>query len=198
MRTATTVVAGLAASMALAGCTKPATPASEAAKPAAGTVKAAAASSIPSCTGGGPPAETFTMNVNPNFHVIHTGPNVQPNNPNPNPGQLDTYTAIQPGQSAQITINLNGGLDFDGGANAFQVKPNGALIFCGLSVNGQQMTFSTFRQSGGPTSSAYSLALKVHDPSNNGLALSVLVDPVVDNNGVDQGPKKKDDNDNQN
>lgn len=188
MKIAKGIVALMAGSVALVGCAKPAAqanpPANETAKP--GKVGAP----TDNCAGSAA-AETFLMKVNPDFHVIRTGPNVKPNKPNPNPGQLDTLTALADGQSAKITIQLTGKLAFAGGASAFQVKPTGTLIFCGLTApDGQTLTFYTYRQAGLATSSAYSLAMLVPDPSpgpNNGNpTLHVTIDPVVDNDGIIQ------------
>lgn len=177
MRTSTLIASAVAASLALTGCATPAPP---------GKVGAP----TDNCAGS-VAAETFLMKVTPDFHVIRTGPNVKPNRPNPNPGQLDTFAALTDGQSAKITIQLTGKLAFAGGASAFQVKPTGTLIFCGVTApDAQTLTFYTYRQAGLATSSAYSLAMLVPDPTpgpdNGNPTLHVTIDPVVDNDGIIQ------------
>ena len=186
MRIAKGIMGLMAVSGALVGCTRPA-PQTSAPVIATAPPGIATGSPTDACgifTAGAP----FTMKVNSAFHVIRTGPHVTPHNPNPNPGQLDTYTAITDGQSAQITIQLTGKETFDGGTSAFKLKSGGAMIFCGLtSPDNKTLTFYTFRQSGLATYSSYSLAVLVPDnenPHSGDPALRVTIDPVVDNNGA--------------
>ena len=186
MRIAKGIMSLMAVSGAFVGCTKPA---SQTSAPAIATAPPVIAAGSPTdACGTFTPGAPFTMKVNSAFHVIRTGPHVTPHNPKPYPGQLDTYTALMDGQSAQITIQLTGKETFDGGTSAFKLKSGGAMIFCGLtSPDNKTLTFYTFRQSGLATYSSYSLAVLVPDnenPHSGDPALRVTIDPVVDNNGA--------------
>lgn len=176
-----TVVMASMLATSLAGCSKPVTEAKAPAPPAA--VAAPVRDAATPCTLTPTNGQEYTMKVTPSFHVTRIGKQVNPNKPNPNPGQLDTYTNLKDGEMATITISLNGTLKFQ--PNPFQLKdPAGPMIFCGLTNTDTTLTFYTFRQNGLPYSSAYSLAVLVPDPQNKTEALKVIIDPIVDNDGV--------------
>ena len=164
MKIATGIVALAAGSMALAGCTKPANPTTPPAVETAKAGKTPIGSSTDKCDNGLQYAGTYSMSVTPSFHVIHTGHKQgEPHHP----GQLDTTTILKDGQYATISIQLNGTLDFQA-TDAFKIKDTGApLIFCALVINGNTLTFNTYRNPNLPTSAAYALGLVVHDGSDS-------------------------------
>jgi len=181
-------VSALALALAASGCSKPAPSHAAAAATVTAPVSsklAAGVASIP-CPGGltDQGGKPYTMTVLPNFHVQVSGhKRATPKLPKANPGQLDTTTALQDNQYANVEIILNGTLDW--GATPFALKTGAPQIFCDLNVVGQTMTFKTYRQPGGPTSSSYALGLVVHDPNATNEALNVIIDPGMDNDGIE-------------
>lgn len=133
-----------------------------------------------------PANEDYAVDLGPGFKVSKTGLTVKPKHAPAHETQMDVFTNLQDGQYAKVTINLRGDLALQPGS-AFKVKdPSSALIFCALSVasdNGS-LTFNTFRQAGSPTYAAYTLGVTAKDASNKDDALTVSIDPGVDNDGI--------------
>jgi len=157
---------------------------------------------ISACSGGTTPnpSESYGIEIGPNFKldspaVKLTYPGNRPKKGTYRPKQptkldiaTDLANSTQPG-TVTITLKKNSNLTFATGGMAFSGgDSNSSSIFCGPNVakntSGEDtLTFTVLPHAG---AASYILGLVAADSDPNSAdVLPILIDPIVDNNGVD-------------